>query len=124
MQKMYKTLLSVPELVFAEGAFSQLPIHLKSLRKKSNYVIFIIDHYFSGSELASQLKLHQNDLCYYLDTTDEPTTGLVDQYVSMIKSQRSELPCVVVGIGGGSTMDVAKAISIMLTNPGKTEQYQ
>ncbi|RKZ12849.1 alcohol dehydrogenase, partial [bacterium] len=30
----------------------------------------------------------------------------------------------VVGIGGGSTMDLAKAVSLMLTNPGSAADYQ
>ena len=29
----------------------------------------------------------------------------------------------VVGLGGGSTMDVAKAISVLATNPGKAMDY-
>ncbi len=124
MQKTFKTLLSVPELIFAKGAISQLPHLLESLRKHSDYAVLIIDHYFTTSDLSNRLNLHQNDLIFYLDTTNEPTTDSVDHFVKKIKNQRSELPCVVVGIGGGSTMDMAKAISIMLTNPGKTEQYQ
>jgi 3-deoxy-alpha-D-manno-octulosonate 8-oxidase len=30
----------------------------------------------------------------------------------------------VIGIGGGSVMDLAKAVSIMMTNPGKAHDYQ
>ncbi len=33
-------------------------------------------------------------------------------------------PAAWVGIGGGSTMDLAKAVSLMLTNPGSSSQYQ
>jgi 3-deoxy-alpha-D-manno-octulosonate 8-oxidase len=31
---------------------------------------------------------------------------------------------VIVGIGGGSSMDIAKAISVLLTNEGKAQEYQ
>ena len=35
-----------------------------------------------------------------------------------------EHPCAIVGIGGGITMDVAKAVSNLLTNGGQAEDYQ
>ena len=34
------------------------------------------------------------------------------------------LPCWVVGVGGGATLDTAKAVANLLTNPGKAEDYQ
>jgi len=35
-----------------------------------------------------------------------------------------KLPAAIVGVGGGTTMDIAKAISILLTNEGTAEDYQ
>jgi len=35
-----------------------------------------------------------------------------------------EKPSTIIGIGGGSTLDTAKAIANLLTNPGKAEDYQ
>ena len=36
----------------------------------------------------------------------------------------NSIPDVLVGIGGGSTLDVAKSVSVMLNNPGKSQEYQ
>ena len=44
--------------------------------------------------------------------------------MKLLRRKGDELPRVVVGIGGGSTMDVAKAVSVMLTNPGSSADYQ
>jgi len=41
-----------------------------------------------------------------------------------IKDFSRQLPDGVIGIGGGSTMDIAKAVSLMLTNPGSSANYQ
>jgi 3-deoxy-alpha-D-manno-octulosonate 8-oxidase len=72
--------------------------------------------------LVQRAGVTPEDCCFYLDTTHEPKTGIVDEYVRQIKERG--VPGVVVGIGGGATMDVAKAVAIMLANPGKTHQYQ
>jgi 3-deoxy-alpha-D-manno-octulosonate 8-oxidase len=40
------------------------------------------------------------------------------------RDKGAQQPCAVVGIGGGSAMDAAKALAIMLSNPGKTHEYQ
>jgi len=51
----------------------------------------------------------------------EPTVQTVDE---MADFARKEKPDLVVGIGGGSTMDTAKAIAGLITNPGSSEKYR
>jgi 3-deoxy-alpha-D-manno-octulosonate 8-oxidase len=41
-----------------------------------------------------------------------------------VKKITDELPAGIIGIGGGSTLDIAKAVSLMLTNPGSSANYQ
>lgn len=123
MQKI-KNLKVVPNVIFAEGALSELHQILSKKKGDSGYAVFIIDHYFTNSGFEAKLQLQPNDLCFYLDTTNEPTTVQVDDYVENILTQRHRTPDAIIGIGGGSTLDVAKAVSIMLNNPGRTETYQ
>ncbi len=50
----------------------------------------------------------------------EPTVALVKQAVEEARKFDSQ---VVVGLGGGSVIDAAKAVAAMLTNPGDVEDY-
>jgi 3-deoxy-alpha-D-manno-octulosonate 8-oxidase len=61
---------------------------------------------------------------YVFDATyTEPRTQDVDRVVSMIKSM-GDPPDAIVGVGGGATMDLAKAVSICLANPLPSAEYQ
>ncbi len=51
---------------------------------------------------------------------DEPTTGLVREGTGLARAERCDL---VVGFGGGSVMDTAKAISALLVNEGDPLDY-
>ncbi len=50
----------------------------------------------------------------------EPTLQHVNDGLQIIKEKKCDL---LVGCGGGSPLDVAKAISIMATNPGEIQDY-
>ena len=56
----------------------------------------------------------------YEPVLPNPTPELVDKVVALA---RSEMCGVVVGIGGGSAMDVAKSVAILQANPHKTRVY-
>ena len=53
----------------------------------------------------------------------EPTTAQIDSLRDEVL-QAKGLPAGVIGIGGGSIMDIAKAVSLMFTNEGSSVQYQ
>ncbi len=56
----------------------------------------------------------------YTAIVPEPGLELADRGASLAKAAGCDC---VVGAGGGSAMDVAKAVSILLTNGGKAEDY-
>jgi alcohol dehydrogenase len=51
----------------------------------------------------------------------EPTLSLVDEGLQTLRERNCDL---LVGVGGGSPIDTAKAISIMATNPGQFTDYK
>ena len=64
-----------------------------------------------------------NDMLIDADVTHEPKTTYIDELSQKLKDKFGTVSGVI-GIGGGSVMDLAKAVSIMMTNPGKAHEYQ
>lgn len=107
------------------GSFRELGglIHHRKSGNANAFVVVVVDHFFEKNAILDLSFLAEKDVVIYADTTEEPKTTYVDTLVSHIK-EKSDLPVAVVGIGGGSALDIAKAISVLLTNPGKSEEYQ
>ncbi|MBT8235573.1 MAG: iron-containing alcohol dehydrogenase [Bacteroidia bacterium] len=115
----------VKHVVYGRGSFSQLGDILLPQRKNSEApVIFLVDDVFEGKTLASRLPLLFNDRIIFISADEEPKTSQVDALVSLIKQEYEELPSGIVGIGGGTLMDLAKALAVMLTNKGTSADYQ
>lgn len=115
----------VPRVVFGNGSFDQLGEILLPKRKKSDApIIFLVDDVFEGSQLVTRIPLIFNDQIIFISADEEPKTEQVDFLVSRIREQFNDLPSGIVGIGGGTLLDLAKAVAIMLNNHGKSEHYQ
>jgi 3-deoxy-alpha-D-manno-octulosonate 8-oxidase len=84
---------------------------------------FFLDHYFIGKPLAGRIPLRGKDKIVYVDVTQEPKTKQVDALAAELKAEFGEVSGII-GIGGGSAMDLAKAVSLMMTNPGSSADYQ
>jgi alcohol dehydrogenase len=52
--------------------------------------------------------------------TPEPATSVVEDTAEVARKGKFE---VIIGLGGGSILDVAKMASALMTNPGKTKDY-
>jgi len=92
---------------------------------KKGGVIFLVDQYFKAdATLADRLGLQASDVLEFIPTKDEPKTDDIDRLVAALILKGYSEPAAVVGMGGGITMDCAKAVSNLLTNGGKAAQYQ
>ncbi len=120
-----KNIRNNDRLIYGRGSIAQLGDILKSQRSKNEkYVVFVIDDYFQGKDLINTLPLEDRDQIYYVDVNQyEPKTEQIDNLRDGILKAHG-LPAIIVGIGGGSAMDIAKATSVMLTNPGPSSDYQ
>ena len=119
----FRNFKMVDYVVYGRGSFNQLDEILAPQRKGDAPMIFLVDHFFEGKPLVQRIPLNGKDKIVFADVTHEPKTKQVD---ALAASLREEFGTVsgIVGIGGGSTMDLAKAVSLMMTNPGSSADYQ
>ncbi|MEE9362162.1 MAG: iron-containing alcohol dehydrogenase family protein [Cellulophaga sp.] len=121
----YKNFPMVPRVVFGNGSFDQLGEILLTKRKHSDApIIFLVDDVFENTELITRIPLIFSDRIFLISAEEEPKTHQVDTLVKKIKEDFSELPSGIVGIGGGTLLDLAKAVAIVLTNKGGAADYQ
>jgi 3-deoxy-alpha-D-manno-octulosonate 8-oxidase len=122
---MYKNFKSIEKTVFGRGSFSELDAILSEKRNDNDrFMVFVVDNYFKGKELEKRLPALAEDIVLFIDVDPhEPTTEQIDEIRDNILSERG-LPAGVIGIGGGSIMDIAKALSLMFTNEGSSTLYQ
>ncbi|HLU51229.1 MAG TPA: 3-deoxy-manno-octulosonate cytidylyltransferase [Flavobacteriaceae bacterium] len=115
----------VPKVVYGCGSFNQLSSILEEQRKTDAPFIYLIDDVFkNNAAFINRIELIDNDKIIYISTINEPKTSDVDAIVNQLKKEYSVLPSGIIGIGGGSVMDLAKAVSILLTNVGSAAEYQ
>ena len=122
----FKNFPLVSKVVFGRGSFNQLCEILAPLRKNENApFIFLVDDVFENdSSFVSKIPLLYADRIIFISAKHEPKTCQVDTLVENIILSSSILPSGIIGIGGGTIMDLAKAVSLMLTNEGYCEDYQ
>ncbi len=122
----FRNFKTVPRIIFGRGAYNQLVDVVDEQRKADDdFAVFIIDPSQKGRDTETRLPAREQDLVIWADVSEEPKTTYVDALTEQVQRHRDgQLPVSVVGIGGGSVMDIAKAVSLMLTNPGGAAKYQ
>jgi 3-deoxy-alpha-D-manno-octulosonate 8-oxidase len=124
-QNVYKNFKNIDKVVYGRGSFDQLDAILKEKRSANDrFMVFIVDEYFRGKDLEKRIPVKKEDLLFFENIDEhEPTTWQVDRIRDEVLGKRG-LPSGVIGIGGGSIMDIAKASSLMMTNEGSSSLYQ
>jgi 3-deoxy-alpha-D-manno-octulosonate 8-oxidase len=122
---MHKNFKNIDKVVFGRGSFSMLESILAEKRPiNGHFFLFVVDNYFADKPLGANIPANEDDVVRFIDVDPhEPTTKQIDELRDEILGTKG-LPAGVVGIGGGSIMDIAKAISLMFTNEGSSTQYQ
>ncbi|MCP4492969.1 MAG: iron-containing alcohol dehydrogenase [Gammaproteobacteria bacterium] len=116
----------VSRVIFGRGSFNQLDEILGEQREQADdWVIFLVDDVHQGKPLENRIPLKSQDLILWISSVDEPKTTYVDSLTEQVKSYNTmSNPVSIIGLGGGSAMDLAKAVSLMLTNEGGAAEYQ
>lgn len=119
----FRNFKMVSYVVYGRGSFNQLDEILAPQRKGDAPMVFLVDHFFEGKELLNRIPVRGKDKVILVDVTYEPKTTYVDHLAQQLKDEFGKVSGVI-GIGGGSTLDLAKAVSLMMTNPGSSADYQ
>ena len=122
----FKNFPMVAKVVFGRGSFNQLGEIIAPLRKNELApFIFLVDDVFENkSSFSSKIPLLYSDQIIYISADEEPKTSQVDALVEKIILSTSNLPSGIIGIGGGTILDLSKAVSLLLTNNGSSEDFQ
>ena len=119
----FRNFKMVDYVIYGRGSFDQLDEIIAPKRNGHAPMIFLVDHFFEGKPMASRVPLRSRDKMIFVDVTHEPKTTYVDSLTQQLRDQFGTVSGVI-GIGGGSAMDLAKAVSLMMTNPGSSADYQ
>ncbi|TGV01124.1 iron-containing alcohol dehydrogenase family protein [Flavivirga rizhaonensis] len=122
----YKNFPMVPRVIFGRGSFNQLNEILtpKRLNINAPFIYLVDDVFKNNSWLTSRIQLSYEDKIIFISSKEEPKTSQVDELVEEIILLTKERPSGIIGIGGGTLLDLAKAVAIMLTNEGEAKDYQ
>lgn len=94
------------------------------LKKMGNKAFIVTGKHVAVSDMMKQLTalLDKNGIGYVVfdGITGEPTDTMIENGVEMLKSSGCDF---IIGIGGGSPLDSAKAIAAMAVNEGSIADY-
>lgn len=121
----FRIFKQVPRLIFGKKSINRID-ELLPEKIDNDYFIYVIDDFFENNQLIKNINIDELDhLIFFPATKKEPSTDQIDLYRdNILQKYNNKLPKAIIGLGGGSTMDVAKSISVMLCNPGSSKKYQ
>lgn len=112
----------VPEIIFGEGTALQIGNVVKRFGSRA---LLVIDPGIEKAGVVEPILTALQDASVKVSTFSEiepePWVETADKAAGIAKEGKCEC---VIGIGGGSVMDVAKAASVLATNTGKASDYQ
>jgi alcohol dehydrogenase len=122
MTNIFQQVQPVCPIVFGAGTLTELPCYIKSYR--GTRVFCICGEGIKNAHIIDNVtKLLDEQGIFYVvyDGVQHDTPDyIVDEAAEMARQYKCDL---VIGVGGGSCMDTAKAVSVLLDNPGKISEY-
>src|SRR5262245_55511984 len=115
--------LPIPtDVHFGFGASRTLPTHVRSAGARKVLVVTDPGVRRAGilDRIISLLDQESIDFAVYDHVTADSGSTLIRDAVEQLKSSDADA---VVGIGGGSALDTAKAVAALATNPGSPLDY-
>jgi alcohol dehydrogenase len=110
------------KVIFGNGSLHGLAGHIKDLNAKNPLVVIDKNLAQAGFQerVASLLIPEGMKYTIFNRVEPEPRIELADEGAAVAIKNKCDI---VIGIGGGSAMDVAKAIAVLVTNKGSAVDY-
>jgi alcohol dehydrogenase len=110
-------------VIFGRGAVDRLGEVAQELGGKRVLVVTDKGVKQAGHErhAVESLRARGLDVSLFDDVTPNPTTEDVDRALEVARRERIDL---LVGLGGGSSLDCAKGVNFLFTNGGRMEDYR
>lgn len=117
-----KVFQTVPRVLSGLNAVSELGEEARRLGGKRIAVITDPGVVKAGVHEAAMESLKKARLKYFLfqDVEPDPPIEIVSESAAFVRENKANL---IVGLGGGSSIDVAKATAVQVTNPDPIETY-
>ncbi|MGB7295033.1 MAG: iron-containing alcohol dehydrogenase [Candidatus Aminicenantales bacterium] len=108
------------EIVFGAGAAGDLPQIIKE-RLQAVRPFLVTDKGIDAAGILSQLWVPLAGIPVFDEVEPNPRHIAVNKAGEMVRALKPDL---VIGLGGGSVLDAAKAVALLATNPGRIEDYE
>jgi alcohol dehydrogenase class IV len=116
--------LQVPaSVVFESGAYGHLGRYLTPISPTGPILVVAGRHAqdpLLRAFIEDQFCGYQVRSVHYAQVAGEPTCEAINAHAALARRLRPQL---ILGVGGGSSMDSAKAVAALLTNDGPVEDY-
>jgi len=113
---------TTPRIIMGPGCIDQIGQEVKTL--KGEKVLVVTDPGIVQAGLLDKLKpsLKKEEIpCALFDQVEsDPRIEVVDQALEQLKKEKCDT---VIGLGGGSALDIAKLVAVMAVNPGHISNY-
>ncbi|OUQ56818.1 alcohol dehydrogenase [Tyzzerella sp. An114] len=110
------------DVTFGVDAVKELPKMLEEYKAKNVMIVYDNGVKMAGiaEKVIEEVKKANVDITIFDGVIPNPTNEVVEEAAEIAKKANTD---VFVAVGGGSSIDLTKAVNILMTNPGKIGEY-
>ncbi len=108
------------KIIFGPGTIAQAKAIVDEYLQAKNPFL-VTDKGIRESGIAEKVLSRMPDIPVFDEVEQNPKHPTVDKAGDIVRRLKPDL---VIGLGGGSALDAAKAIALLATNPGRIEDYE
>lgn len=108
------------QIIFHSGALARLRGLVKR-EYRATRLLLVTDQGIIQSGIAEKVISHIPDMDIFDEIEPNPKSTTINRGGELVRTIKPEL---IIGLGGGSSLDAAKAIALLATNPQTIEEYE